>query len=192
MSKALQPPERTHRRVALESAGVVFGRGWARPFYAHLDAFLSASRSVPELIRCCFGIDLGGRTTKDWFDALDPDEQKRRREFGDKFKQHYAALRALPLGTARHIGEHRTGFPPVTVTVAGRLGIIYEGSPIKAIPTSETRELPPEYAWMSRPIPVEAPNWKDFDIDGRPLFETCRDYLDRAGTVISQARALAE
>jgi len=194
MEKALQPPETTAYTVVLESSGALIGGNWHRAFYAHLDAFLSSSRSVPELIRCCFGVDDRLRKMKDWFDALHPDEQKRRREFGHKFKSEYEAFLALPLGTARHISEHRTGVLPVTVTVTGRFGLTYFGSPTKPIPMSEMRELPPESNMppgMAKPIPLR-PMWMDFDIDGKPLFETCRDYLDRARAVVDQARALAQ
>ena len=194
MEKALQPPETTAYTVVLESSGALIGGNWHRAFYAHLDAFLSSSRSVPELIRCCFGVDDRPRKMKDWFDALRPDEQKRRREFGQKFKSEYEAFRALPLGTARHISEHRTGVLPVAVTVTGRFGLTYIGGPTKPIPTSEMRELPLESnipPGIVRPIPVR-PMWTDFEIDGKPLFETCRDYLDRARVLVDQARALAE
>jgi hypothetical protein len=192
MGKALQRPEQTHYNVVLESAGQLSGGNWHITFYAHLDAFLSATRSVPELIRCCFGID-PSQKMQPWFDDLDREERERRREFGDQFKADYEAFRALPLGTARHISEHRTGFAPVTVMVSGRFGI-YAGSPIKPIPTSEMqRELPDSNMppGMEKPIPVQ-PSWQDFDIDGKPLFETCRDYLDRARFLINAARALAE
>src|ERR1700726_582976 len=77
MEKALQPPETTACTVVQESSGALIGGNWHRAFYAHLDAFLSSSRSVPELIRCCFGVDDRLRKMKDWFDALHPDEQKR-------------------------------------------------------------------------------------------------------------------
>jgi hypothetical protein len=194
MEKALQPPETTAYTVVLESSGALIGGNWHRAFYAHLDAFLSSSRSVPELIRCCFGVDDRPRKMKDWFDALRPDEQKRRREFGQKFKSEYGAFRALPLGTARHISEHRTGVLPVAVTVTGRFGLTYIGGPTKPIPTSEMRELPLESnipPGIVRPIPVR-PMWTDFEIDGKPLFETCREYLNQAQALTSQARALAE
>jgi hypothetical protein len=184
MVKALRSPERSPYTVA-----ALIGRNWHTAFYAHLDAFLSAARSVPELIRCCFGVDDSSKM-KAWFEALDREERERRRDFEAKFKADYDAFRALPLGTARHISEHRTGFPPVTAMVSGRFGI-YLGGPTKPIPTSETRELPPEYAGMEKPIAVQ-PSWRDFHIDGKPLFETCRDYLDRARTLATQARALAE
>jgi hypothetical protein len=191
MSKAIQPPERTGYMVALESSGALIGGNWHEPFYAHLDAFLSTARSVPELIRCCFGVDDGSKTIKDWFKTLDPDEQKRRGEFGDKFKTDYDAFRALPLGTARHISEHRTGSPPVIATVTGRFGVTYKGGPTKPIPTSESRELPAEYGWMQKPTLIR-PMWTDFDIDGKPLFDTCRVYLESAQALIAGAKALAD
>jgi hypothetical protein len=64
---------------------------------------------------------------REWFRTLDADEQERRREFARKFKADYDAFRALPLGTARHISEHRTGVAPVTVTVTGDFGLTYKG-----------------------------------------------------------------
>jgi hypothetical protein len=79
-----------------------------------LDAFLSAVCSVPELIRCCFGIDENSKM-KAWLKALGRKERERRREFGAKFKADYDKFCASPLGTARHISEHRTGFAPVEV-----------------------------------------------------------------------------
>jgi hypothetical protein len=165
--------------IAIQSSGALIGGNWHEPFYAHLDAFLLTTRSTPELIRCCFGVDRGSKIMRNWFDALDPDEQKRRREFGDRFKTAYEAFRALPLGTARHISEHRTGVPPVIVTVTGRFGLTYSGSPTKMIPMSEAREMPPELGWMQSQMPIQ-PMWKDFVIDGKPLFEACREYLESA------------
>jgi hypothetical protein len=34
--------------------------------------------------------------------------------------------------------------------------------------------------------------WRDFDIDGKPLFKACRAYLDDARALVDRARALAE
>jgi hypothetical protein len=191
MARALQPPERTALTAVMESSGALIGGNWHRPFYAHLDAFLSASRSIPEIIRCSFGADSGAKKMRDWFDTLGVDEQDRRRDFEAKYRADYDTFRALPLGTARHISEHRTGFPPVTATVGGRFGVTYVGNPITRIPTSETKELPPEYAWMAKSVPVQ-PNWEDFDIDGKPLFATCREYIDGAQRLVNRARALAK
>jgi hypothetical protein len=170
MNNVLKPPALNGHYAALASAGAVIGRNWHQAFYAHLDAFLSTARSVPELIRCCFGVDDGHREMRNWFADLDLDEQRRRREFGDKFKADYDTFRALALGTARHISEHRTGVAPVTVTVTGRFGVTYKGGPTKPVPTSEAREMPPELGWMQTHLPVQ-PTWRDFDIDGKSLFE---------------------
>jgi hypothetical protein len=52
---------------------------WHREFYAHLDAFLSAARSVPEIIKCCFGADEVNREMRAWFDSLNAAERERRR-----------------------------------------------------------------------------------------------------------------
>ena len=88
---------------------------WQRSFYAHLDAFLSAARSVPEIIQCCFGVDEGHPIMKSWFGKLPDTEQLRRHEFKKQFKISYDSFRALPLGKVRHISEHRTGVAPVKV-----------------------------------------------------------------------------
>ena len=128
---------------------------------------------------------------RNWFNALDREERERRHDFEAKFKADYVAFCELPLGAARHISEHRTGFPPVTATVSRRFGIIYHGDPIKPVPISETRKLPPEYSWMEKPTAVE-PSWRDFHIDGKPLFEARREYLDRVQVLAIQARGLAE
>jgi hypothetical protein len=191
MSEALQPPKQDAYTITLESSDALVGGNWHRAFYAHLDAFLSMARSVPELIRCCFGMDDSAKKMREWFDTLDHDEQKHRREFGDRFKADYDAFRALPLGTARHISEHRTGFAPVTVTVTGRFGLTYSGNPAKPIPISESREMPPELGWMQKHMPVR-PMWTDFKIDGESLFAVCDDYLRRARALVGDARILAE
>jgi hypothetical protein len=190
MGKALQPPERTGHSVAIESTGAIVGGMWARAFYAHLDAFLSATRSVPELIRCCFGAD-NHPTISQWFTNLDEDEKNRRRAFEREFKADLTAFRNLPLSTARHISEHRTGAPPVSVTVTGRFGVTYQGGPTKPIPMTETQKLPDEYAFLEKRTLVR-PMWTDFEIDGRPLFETCREYLGSAQALAAKARTLAQ
>jgi hypothetical protein len=189
MVRALHTPERNpHMAVNMGD----MGGDWHVAFYAHLDAFLSAARSMPEVIRCCFGEDdRGPKDIRKWFESLDKDEQNRRREFTRRFKSDYDAFRALPLGTARHISEHRTGSPPVIAVVTGLLGITYVGSPTKCIPTSETRKLPDGYGWMERPIALRT-YWKDFTIDGQPLHEALRNYRSHASTLIDKARVIAE
>jgi hypothetical protein len=109
MSRVLQPPERAAGYTVVEGMGTVISDNWHRAFYAHFDAFLSATRSVPEIIRCCFGRDTGARIMKEWYEARTADEQERRSEFQEKFGLDYDAFRTLPLSTARNISEHRTG-----------------------------------------------------------------------------------
>ena len=141
MAHALRDPEPTPQNLALlASTGANFDhtRNWHREFYAHLDAFLSAARSVPEINRCCFGADDQYRKMKTWLDSLDKGEQDRRRRFETEFKAQLDSFRAMPLGNARHISEHRSGFPPVTVTISGRFGVTYTGDPVTPLPISET------------------------------------------------------
>ena len=140
MAHALRDPEPTPQNLALlASTGANFDhtRNWHREFYAHLDAFLSAARSVPEINRCCFGADDQYRKMKTWLDSLDKGEQDRRRRFETEFKAQLDLFRAMPLGNARHISEHRSGFPPVTVTISGRFGVT-SLVPGYTLPISET------------------------------------------------------
>ena len=120
------------------------------------------------------------------------DEQDRRHEFRKQFDTHYRDFRALRLVTARHISEHRTGVAPVTVTITGRFGVTYIGSPTEPVPGSETREIDdPALAFLGKPIPIRRPTWDDFDIEGQPLFPACQDYINSAGTLMDEARRIA-
>jgi hypothetical protein len=170
LGRSLQPPKQTSTNVALQASGAIIDTGWQRSFYAYLDAFLSRARSVPEIIQCCFGVDdRGPREIKEWFKKLPADELDRRQEFKKHFKRHYDCFRALPLGRARHISEHRTGVAPVTVTISGRFGVTYIGNAVEHIPLSETRQIDdPELAFLAHPIPVQ-PTWNDFTIEGRRI-----------------------
>jgi hypothetical protein len=90
MSSSLNPPERTGWNVALESTGAILDTGWQRSLYPYLDAFLAMTRSVPEIINCCFGKDTAPNMAS-WFCDLDVDEQKRREEFSAQFRMTFAA-----------------------------------------------------------------------------------------------------
>jgi hypothetical protein len=188
MGRSLDLPKPT----ALEAYGMIRDTGWQRSLYAYFDAFLSTARSVPEIIQCCFGVDRGHPEMKEWFNKKLPDDERdRRHEFKEEFKQHYDGFRALPLGTARHISEHRTGVAPVTVTISGMFGVTYRGNAAERIPLTETRQIDdPDLAFLANPIPVQ-PTWNDFDIDGQPLFPACRKYLDDARVLIDEARRIA-
>ena len=188
MSAALRAPDPTGAVYFKRRRGE--GHEWHRPFYAHLDAFLTAARSIPELIQCCFGHDLD-RRMEDWFSKLSGNEQGRRKLFRERFKDSRAAFRRLPLENARHISEHRMGFPPATVTTFGLLGVTYEGSPIKRVPTSETPPVPEPYSSYARPVAVDPPRKSAFEINGQPLFAICEEYVVQSQKLIDGARVIA-
>jgi len=154
MDRSRQPPEQTWSNVALEASGAIIDTGWQRSFYAHLDAFLSATRSVAEIIKCCFGVDQHPTMTA-WFNERPAEEQERRRDFRRQFQAHYDRFCGLPLGTARHISEHRTGYAPVTVAISGLFGVTHFGGPTKSVPLSETRKIDdPALAFLAKPKPT--------------------------------------
>jgi len=191
MGRSIQPPKQSSINVALQASGAIIGNGWQQSFYAYLDALLSTARSVPEIIQCCFGVDRGHPEMKEWFRTRPEDEKERRKDFKKEFKTHYDGFRALRLGTARHISEHRTGVAPVTVTISGWFGVTYIGNAVEHIPLSETRQIDnPDLAFLAQPIPVQ-PTWNDFTIEGQPLFPACRDYLDHARALIDEGRRIA-
>ena len=99
MGRSLQPPKQTSINVALQASGAIIDTDWQRSFYAYLDAFLSTARSVPEIIQCCFGVDLGHPEMKKWFNTLPADEQDRRHEFKKAFQP---ALRWLSCAPSRY------------------------------------------------------------------------------------------
>ena len=192
MGRSLEPPERTATNVALQASGAIIDTGWQRSFYAHLDAFLSAARSVPEIIQCCFGVDEGHPIMKSWFGKLRETERLRRHEFKKQFKISYDGFRALPLGTVRHISEHRTGVAPVKVTISGLFGVTYIGGPVTRVPITETRHIDdPALSWMAKPVPLRQPSWDDFDIEGQPMFPACQDYLNGARALMEKARSIS-
>jgi hypothetical protein len=192
MARLVAIPERTAWDVALQASGTIIDGVWQRAFYAHLDALLSAARSIPEIIQCCFGHD-PARQMKKWFGGLPAAEQDRRREFRKRFEQSYKTFRDLPLGEARHQIEHRTGVAPVEVTVIGRFGVTYTGGPAKPIPMSEAPIITdPNFPPSLVKAHALRPNWSDFTIQGQPLFDTCREYLDEAALLVAGARLLAE
>jgi hypothetical protein len=110
MDRALQLPERTHYSVALQASGAIVGKDWQRPLYAHLDAFLSATRSVGQIIKCGFGADKDQRL-KPWARC-----RRKSRLVGKRSSTsstpHLNAFNERLLSTSRHISEHRIGASP--------------------------------------------------------------------------------
>jgi hypothetical protein len=192
MQKSIEPPELTTMYVARLHAGKITDTRWQRSLYAHFDAFLLTVRCIPEIIQCCFGEDKSF-LMKDWFDSLPEEEKHRRQEFRKQFDPNYKAFRVLPLSEARNVSVHRTGVPPVEVSITGRLGVTYIGNPVAHIPCSETRQVSdPALSWLIKPVPLPQPTQDDLTIDGRPLFPECQSYLKAARALIEEARRVSD
>jgi hypothetical protein len=98
MGRALQPSERTGYLVAMQASGAMIGKDWQQPLYAHLDALLSATRSVGQIIKCGFGVDTNWQL-KPW-STVPPEEQVRRKAFQDQFNPHLDAFNESLLSTS--------------------------------------------------------------------------------------------
>ena len=119
-----------------------------------------------------------------------PDEQDRRKAFSAALAVDYEAFKKLPLSTARNVSMHRRGFADVVVSFKSFFGVIHVGSPVKQLPIAESRpaEIGGELSWLHTPLPLR-PNWKDFSIDGKPLFDEGQKYLLRANALVQAARS---
>jgi hypothetical protein len=127
---------------------------------------------------------------KPWFQQLDVSEQTRRQAFTAQFSSARQAFAKLPLSEARNISVHRSGIADVTVATTGLFGVAYIGGPTKPIPISETRQIDdPSLAFLATSLPVR-PIWSDFYFDNQTLHPICKDYLDQAQALITDARTL--
>jgi hypothetical protein len=176
--QALIPPERSAHMVAIEASGAIVAHEWQRPFFAHFDAFLSATKSVPEIIRACFGEDLGSKEMREWFGQLPEDEQNRRKQFNAEFLVVLDSFRRMGLSKARNISDHRTGHAPIIGQIIGMFGT-YAVSATERAPTTEIREVEPEYGWLAKPRQIQ-PTWTDFYIGDEPLHDAAKSYLKAA------------
>jgi hypothetical protein len=190
MGQSLGPPPNTYENVVQQSAGAIIDTGWRLSINAYLDAFLSATRSVAEVINCCFGHDPNWRL-KGWFDSRSPNEQCRRRQFSELFRDDYQQFVKQALSTERNISEHRRGFPKVSITITGMFGR-YHGDLVNPVPITESPKITdPDLAFLARPRPIY-PTAGDFKIDEYDLFEACRAYLKRAESLRASAQAIAQ
>jgi hypothetical protein len=167
-----------------QSTGATTDARW-QSFYAHVDTFLTKARSVPEIIESCFGADRVLMQTE-WFRQLPVDEQTRRKKFSrrfrrarDKFSRHY-------LTQERHASERRLGFPNVEGQVIGPFGDVHTASPVKRVPTAESRRVgnsdnDPALQWAATqpPLPVQ-PRLDQFTIGGKLLFNRIDRVVERA------------
>lgn len=202
MGQDIVPPHLNNPQLAaIAATGVIVDNAWQRKFYHHLDAFLAMARSIPEIIRCCFGID-PDRRMRSWISSLNCSEVTRRQTFQAQFEPHRCTFTALPLSGARNITLHRTGVPPVEVRVIGRWGA-YTGGPLAAIPQSELLPIvagnDPALQWAATepPRPVQ-PQPADFwllipagSVASRvQLFPECRSFLDASRQLITDAHRI--
>jgi len=192
MQLAITPPQGDSHIAAMQAAGVLVDTGWQRAIGPYFDAFLSAARSIPEIIACCFGRDTPNKEMKLWFDGLPSAEQDRRKQFTQEFKSTRKAFSNLPLTKTRNVAVHRRGYAPYKVRIAGRFGVTHEGGPTKVIPLSEAPTIfdPNFPPGLARQWPIE-PNYTDVTIDDRPLFDACQEYLNEAARVIGNGRAIS-
>jgi hypothetical protein len=166
--------------------------GMATSNLPYLDAFLSATKSVPEIISTCFGEDTPNKEMQAWWKALPDEEKERRKEFAKQFKPHHKAFSDLPLSEARNISEHRRGYADVTVTISGRWGVTHVGTPTQPVPSAELPKIDrPESAFLGRPAPIR-PTWNGFTINGQGLFPACEEYRQAANALVATARVIVE
>src|SRR6202049_4683346 len=128
METSINPPALSGTYAAIEAARGIVDRGWQRSLYPHLDALLSATRSVPWIIKCCFGKDTANSVMKAWFKVLPLAEQDCRTEFQKQFQSYHDAFSNLPLSGARDVSVHRTGLPKVEAKITGMFGVIYQAA----------------------------------------------------------------
>jgi hypothetical protein len=190
MSQSLQPPQRTAMTTALQSSGAYIEHDWQRYLYAHFDAFLPCTRSVADIINCCFGHDRNPRM-KSWFDGLPVDEQRRRKLFTKQFHVERKSFDDNYLTKARDVSVHRAGYPPLTIAFTGFWGVRHVSNPTIRLSMNEVK--PPDgsnMGWLNQSMPLR-PNWQDFQIGGRNLFEACQEYVQDATDLVSKARNIA-
>jgi len=202
MGRDIVPPHLNHPQLAaiVATGGIVDNR-WQERFYHHFDAFLTMARSIPEIIRSCFGID---PIMRSWISSLDVSEVTRRQNFQTQFGPLSRTFTTLPLSGARNITLHRTGVPPVKVQVIGRWGT-YSGGPLSAIPQSELHQViagnDPALQWAATepPAPVQ-PQAADFSLliptgsssSTVQLFPECQGFLEAARKLVAEAQRISQ
>jgi hypothetical protein len=177
----------THAAI-MSCPGTVIAHDWHEPFERQLNAFLAATRSVPDIITKQLGYDrprtnlplfsrwfysikswLGGSawTGNDlWLSSLGGDEKKRRKKFQRKFEREFNRFRQFPLSEERHEVIHRSGLAHWQVTVKGRFKT-YVGGPMNRLPAVEEfpcipREDPAFWLLADSSPPLVEPTAADF------------------------------
>ena len=176
---------------------------WQPDLYFYLDAFIGATRSVPDVIQKCFGWDK--RSKEEWPQPPDAEEIGRREKFQDEFTSLYVAFHRQPLSRVRVGTFHWLGVPLVQTKAKAFCGQEYTGKPGQLIPSAAPRQFPAGtdpalLAIFSKPLPVE-PSWEDFTLEiprdngtteSNPLFPECQAYLNSAQQLVNESKELCE
>jgi hypothetical protein len=164
---------------------------------------LGDNPKVPDIIRCCFGID-SSKAMHRWLRSLDPAEISRRKAFQGKFDSLFADFKQLPLSGARNVTLHRSGVAPVEVQITGMWGV-YTGGPLEKVPESETPTIVAGndpalmVAAMQPPQSIE-PRASDFSLivanasgqQRMQLFPECGEFLQKAKNLVEEARKICQ
>lgn len=198
VTPARDRPELQGYYASYSSPGTTVVTLWQPQLYYYFDAFLAATRSIPDIIQAWYGWDARVWQGK----QLPPWERDRRKQFQEKFRPLYTQFSEHPLSRARNITVHRGGTPPVEVKVTGRWGVVYEGDPTQHI---RSTEIPPEVARRDPtvpmgPVPISPlePAVSDFllrerrgdNIHTYPLFSTCEEYKNVAYSLVEETQKL--
>ena len=183
MQRLLESPKMAGDDAAMAESGGIVETGWQRSIYPHFDAFLAATRSIPQIIQWCFGTDRDYRMLR-WFNELPAEEQARRRDFRHQFTG-YRTFRDLPLSRTGHWRGY------ANIKISARFGVTSIGDPARPIQLLETPHINIPLPLIAGALAIE-PHSLQFQIDGRPLFAECHEFLGRAQTLIIDGRALAE
>jgi hypothetical protein len=190
MSRSIERPEQTTDYVVQVSSGAIVGNLWTPSLYPRFDAFIAMTRSIPEIITCCFGYDRSSAMVAR-FTSLDKAEQTRRIKFSSEFKADYNNFGQHPLSNVRNISFHRAGYLSVEVRITGHFGVEHIGSPVKPVPIAEINPNHPGPPFRQVALPL-GPKWSDFTIDGKPLFAECQAYLQRASNLRAKANEICQ
>jgi hypothetical protein len=204
----------THAAI-MSCPWTIIAHDWQGPFERGLNGFLTATRSVPDIITKQLGYDphgmrlpwhtrLAKALKRRWHGPTTADEEtKRRKKFQRKFEKKFAKFRQHPLSEERHEVIHRSGLPHWEVRVKGRFRT-YVGGPMNPLPLVEefphiTGEDPAFWVLAdSSPMLVE-PMAADFcwvipqpggAAKTLPLFDECRAFLQAARDLEALARRL--
>jgi hypothetical protein len=198
---AHRPGALRHLAALRACPGTIIGHMWHEPFNAAINAFLAASRSVPNIISNRFGYDQHPRN-KSWLSQLDAPEVDRRKLFDQRFSSLLKPFLALPLNAERNETQHGSGMAHWEVVVQGAWGT-YAGGPLQPLKQLETRSAVPgeqPLGWLDGAYTRELQmSWTDFwwviPQSGQaslrlPLFAECNIFVGHARSLAEQGKQL--